>query len=291
MFDKLKWENIVNKAAVRQSVIITGAVGGMGKACARLYGATHDLILTDIFEDRLLAFTDELRHEGYTVIGAYAGDLADDKLLAAITGDLPLGVPFTLVHTAGLSPSLAAWDKIMHVNLIATEKLLQACEAYLVRGTAMVLIASSAAHMMPRVPAADAVMANPLAPDFMAKIEPLVQQGVEQTPVMGLGGVSYTFSKQAVLDMVKRRAVAWGARARITSISPGMIATPMGNKELAETAGARELADQTPAGRSGTALDIAQAAYFLTSERASFITGCDLQVDGGGVASMGAWLQ
>lgn len=275
----------------RRSVIITGAVGGMGRACARLYGATHDLILTDIFEESVLALADELRREGYRVIGAYGGDLASDAILAAITGDLPQGAPFTLVHTAGLSPSLAAWDKIMHVNLIATEKLLQACEAYLVQGTAVVLIASSAAHMMPRVAAADALMADPLAPNFMGEIEALVKQGVDQTPVMGMGGVSYTFSKQAVLDMVKRRAVAWGVRARITSISPGMIATPMGNKELAETAGARELADQTPAGRTGTAMDIAQAAYFLTSERATFITGCDLQVDGGGVASMGEWLQ
>jgi len=268
----------------RRRALITGAAGGMGRACARILGATHDLVLTDVAEPALEGFAKDLRAEGYTVLGAHAGDLGSDAVLAALTGHLLPDQPFSVIHTAGLSPALAGWEAIMQINLVATEKLLCAIEPKLTAGTAVVVIASSAAHMMPRMAEADAVMLNPLAPDFMDRIAPLVQQAYGQTPIMGMGGVSYTFSKQAVLDIVRRRAVAWGTRARITSISPGMIATPMGKQEMEKTAGAVEVAQATPAGRTGTALDIALAARFLVSEEASFISGCDLQVDGGAVA-------
>lgn len=270
----------------RRRVIITGAAGGMGQACARIFGATHDLILSDVAGPGLAHFTHALRDEGYTVLGAHSGDLGSTGILSALTGDLPQGMAFSLIHAAGLSPSLAPWDRILEVNLVATEKLLQAIEPQLVRGSAVVLIASSAAHMVPRNAAADAVMRDPLASDFMARIEPLVRQAFAQMPVMGLGGIGYTFSKQAVLDIVRRRAISWGQRARITSISPGMILTPMGRKELAETAGAAEASQATPLGRDGTAMDIAQAAFFLASENAAYISGCDLQVDGGVVSSV-----
>jgi NAD(P)-dependent dehydrogenase (short-subunit alcohol dehydrogenase family) len=102
---------------------------------------------------------------------------------------------------------------------------------------------------------------------------------------MGASGAAYSLSKRAVIALAERRAVAWGAQgARIVSISPGLIATPMGRQEMAATDAAARLADVTPAGRPGTAAEIAQAARFLTSDEASFITGCDLRVDGGAVA-------
>src|ERR1700740_1610357 len=150
----------------RRQVIITGAAGGMGRACARMFGTTHDLILTDVAAEPLTAFADALRHEGFAVPCAHAGDLGSDAILSALAGQLTESAPFSLVHTAGLSPSLASWDRIMQVNLVATEKLLRTIEPRLVPGSAAVLIASSAAHMMPRNPEADGVMQDPLGAAF-----------------------------------------------------------------------------------------------------------------------------
>jgi NAD(P)-dependent dehydrogenase (short-subunit alcohol dehydrogenase family) len=271
---------------MRRRAIITGAAGGMGRACARLFGTTHDLILTDAAAEALKGFAEGLEADGYTVLAAHGGDLGEHPALSALTGQIEARAPFTLIHTAGLSPSLADWRAIMAVNLIATEKLLRAVEPLLAAGSSAVLIASVAGHMSPALPEAKALLADPLAPGFLDGIGALIEGMATGAPA-GMGGLSYMLSKQAVLDIVERRAASWGARgSRIVSISPGMILTPMGRTELAATQGANELADATPAGRLGTAADIALAAQFLASDAAGFITGCDLKVDGGGMAVM-----
>ena len=264
----------------RRRVLITGAAGGMGRACARLFGATHDLVLTDTASG-LDAFAASLVADGYTVVAALGGDLGDDAVLAELVGTLEEGAPFTLIHTAGLSPSMADWRAIMTVNLVATEKLLRAIEPKLVPGSIGVLIASSAGHLLPPMPEAQAILADPLAPGFFDRIGSVVDAISGGAPA-GAPGRAYMLSKRGVIDMVERYALPWGARgARIISISPGMILTPMGRKEMAETPGAAALSAAAPAGRAGTGADIALAAHFLASDAASFITGVDLLVDGG----------
>jgi NAD(P)-dependent dehydrogenase (short-subunit alcohol dehydrogenase family) len=274
---------------IRKKVLITGAVGGMGRACARLFGATHDLVLSDVAGESLTSFVKELEGEGYTVVGTHPGDLCDDTLLAAIANDLRGEAAFTILHTAGLSPSLAAWKAIMTVNLIGSEKLLQVIEPILTLGSVAVIIASTAGHSMPAIPDVDALLDAPLASGFIDHIGAMVEAMAPMAGPAGSGGISYSMSKRGVLRMVERKAALWGKKgARIVSISPGLILTPMGRKELAETPGAAQVNEAAPVGRSGTAMDIALAAQFLTSDVASFITGSDLKVDGGSVAAMKA---
>jgi NAD(P)-dependent dehydrogenase (short-subunit alcohol dehydrogenase family) len=267
----------------RRKVLITGAAGGMGRAAARLFGATDDLVVTDVSAERLGAFAEELRTDSYNVVD-HAGDLSDPALIATLVKEVSAGgAPFAVVHTAGLSPSLAGWEAIMQVNLVASELLMNALEPALVPGSVAVLIASSAGHMMPAVPEVDAVLKDPLADSFMATIEQVMMgMGGANSPG-GMAGISYTLSKRAIHTMVERRSQTWGPLGcRIASISPGMIDTFMGRSELANTGGAKELADATPVGRLGSANDIALAARFLASDDASFISGTDLLVDGGG---------
>ncbi len=271
----------------RSKVLITGAAGGMGRACARLFGATHDLVLSDVAADGLGKFAAELEGEGYRVLAAHVGDLCDDTLLAAIVNDLRGDSPLTVIHTAGLSPAQADWQAIMRVNLIGSEKLLEAIEPLLLPRSVAVIIASTAAHSMPAIPDVDALLDAPLAEGFMDGIGAMVNAMAPMAGPAGARGISYSFSKRGVVRQVERKAALWGAKgARIVSISPGLILTPMGRKELAETPGAAQVNDAAPAGRSGTAMDIALAAQFLASDAASFITGTDLRVDGGSVAAM-----
>ena len=271
----------------RKKLLITGAAGGMGRACARLLGATCDLVLSDVAAKALSAFAAELEGEGFTVIGSHAGDLADDSVLAAICADMRGDGPITIVHTAGLSPALADWQAIMTVNLIATEKLLAAIEPLLTPGSVAVLIASTAGHSMPAIPDLDKLLDAPLAPAFLESVGAMVEAMAPMAGPAGAGGISYSMSKRGVLRQAERKAAGWGKRgARIVSVSPGLILTSMGRKELAETQGAAQMNDAAPAGRPGTAMEIALAVQFLVSDNAAFITGCDLRVDGGSVGAM-----
>jgi NAD(P)-dependent dehydrogenase (short-subunit alcohol dehydrogenase family) len=267
--------------STRRKALITGAVGGMGRACARLFGATHDLVLTDRVQAPLDEFAEELRGESFSVV-AHAGGIGDDAVLAGLAGELQGDQPFALIHTAGLSPALGDWRSIMEVNLVATEKLLRAVEPCLSPGSVAVLIASSAGHSMPAIPEIDAVLADPLSEAFLPTVEAIIgQMGGDNVPG-GRGGISYSMSKRAVLLLCRERALSWGGKgARIVSVSPGMIDTPMGQAELEQTPGARQVLEATPVGRIGTPLDIALAAQFLASDAAGFITGTDLLVDGG----------
>ena len=94
--------------------------------------------------------------------------------------------------------------------------------------------------------------------------------------------MGYSFAKYGLLLYARRHAAAWGARgARIVSLSPGMIATPMGAREFAANAHKRKMFEASPLKREGTMLEVADAVEFLASDRASFISGTDLLIDGG----------
>lgn len=271
----------------KRTLLVTGAAGGMGRAITRLLGPNHELVLTDVSATALDGFAKELDGEGYSIRATHAGDLGDVALLSALAGAVAGDMPLTLVHTAGLSPSQADWKRIMDVNLVTSVKLLDAVEPGLAAGSVAILIASSAGYAMPVIPQFQAILDEPLAPDLIDKLTPAIEHMSAGGPPAGAAGISYSLSKQAVLRLVEQRAIAWGKKgARITSISPGLILTPMGRSELTNTPGAAETRDAAPVGRAGTAMDIALAARFLASDDASFITGIDLRVDGGSTAAI-----
>lgn len=280
------------KTNMRRNAIITGADGGMGQACARAFGATMNLVLTDLSQERLDAFADALRAEGHVVTAAIAGDLRDQSVAqqiadAAATGG-GLGV---LIHAAGLSPALAAWEAIMQVNAIGTANLLHAISPLLQNGSVAVLISSIAGHAAPADAEADMILSAPLTPDFMARITPVIYRLADRPGSRGASVESYGLSKRMTIRICERLAPEWAMHgARIVSISPGMIWTPMGRQEASTNSSAAMLVDNTPMARWGTPMDIAAAACFLAGDTASFITGTDLCVDGG-ITALGARLR
>jgi NAD(P)-dependent dehydrogenase (short-subunit alcohol dehydrogenase family) len=263
--------------------LITGACGGMGRACARALGRRSALFLADTDAGALEALAGALREEGYEVAGVQAADLTRPEAPAALVAAARAAGPtLAVVHTAGLSPALAPWRPILEVNLIATERLLRAFEATPTAGAAVVLVASMAGHMAPAEPALDALLDEPLSPDFLSRAEAELKRLSDPTDSFGTATPAYGLSKRAVIRLCERRAPAWGPLGmRLVSLSPGTVWTPMGRKENADNPRAAAVVQATPVGRWGTPLDIAEAVDFLTSDRAGFITGTDLRIDGG----------
>jgi len=268
--------------AILPRLLITGAAGGMGRACARLLGAGRELVLCDARGDALEALASELEGEGYRVVAALPGDLRDKTLLEDLSGHLTGGA-FSVIHTAGLSPSLGDWRDIMAVNLVASAMLLDAVEPRLVPGCVAVLVSSAAGYRTKASERARALARDPLAPGFLDRIGDEVRacaQGGDER------GASYSLSKYGVHRLCEARALSWGGKgARIVSLSPTLTATPMGTSEIAHTPAAGAFITGGPVGRMATAMDVALVVRFLIGPDAAFITGSDIKVDGGSVAA------
>lgn len=274
----------------RRLAVITGGCGGMGVACAREFGRSHDLVLADISAERLSQVQAQLREEGYLVHACVAGDLAEPdtigKLTAAINARGPLGV---LIHAAGVSSGMAEWQRILRTNVVGTRLLLGAIESHLTMGSVGVLIASVAGHLAPADREVDALLAsNTPVEELLGKMEHHLKrlaaaQGPNNSFVYsGLSGPAYGVSKRATIREAALRSTAWANKgARIVSISPGIIWTPMGRYEVEHGQAASIVLEQTSLRRWGTSMDIAHTAAFLASDDASFITGTDLRIDGG----------
>lgn len=257
--------------------IVTGAAGGMGSACAiRLATEGWSMILCDIDPVRLETLAAPLRTPGLD-IDLLAGNIADanfpDRLLTAIAGR-PIGA---VIHTAGLSPTMGSAEQIMAVNYDATAQLVALIRPRMLPGSCTVLIASSSGY-------------STTDPAILAAIDAIPQDGggASLLPFAnGSSGYAYSISKKGVLRMVERQTMAFGRRgARIMSISPGLIDTPMGRAEQKAHPQMDKMLTLSPLGRYGTSDEIAKVALFLCSPGASFLSGSDIKVDGGVLAAL-----
>ena len=268
--------------AAQGVVVITGGAGGMGLACAeRMAGPGRTLVLADVSSERLDEAARALADRG-SPVECVAGDLTAPEIvdrLARVAADA--GRLEALVHTAGLSPTMASGERIVEVNLVATERLLDAFLPLAGEGTAVVLIASQSAHLAKGAATDEinAILDAPLAGDAAKR---LVEAGVDLNP-----GAAYSFSKLGVVRAAVRLAPAWGERgARIVSLCPGIIDTGMGRQEEASQPFMATIIERTPLRRKGSADEIAKAVAFLCSDAASFVSGTDLLVDGGSTGAV-----
>lgn len=258
--------------------VIVGA-GGMGAAVARRLGARHRLMIADrdgAHLDRLVATLQAEGHDARGIVCDVTQATAVDALARAAAEAGPVA---TFAHVVGLSPSMGDFRQIMTVNLIGARLVANAMLHLAGTGTAAIFIASLAPHAAPINPALHATLDDPLAPDFLDRIEAALDEPATPT-------LAYRLSKAALIRLCQREARAWGLRgARILSLSPGLIATPMGALEFEKQPMKYDLLAATPLGREGTMLEIAATVDFLASPAASFISGIDILVDGGLLAA------
>jgi NAD(P)-dependent dehydrogenase (short-subunit alcohol dehydrogenase family) len=257
--------------------------GGMGMSTARRLGQSHRVVLASQSAKKNAEREAALREDGIDAVAVQC-DVTDPASVAELREFVARRGPLrTLAHVAGLSPSAGDWRELFGVNLIGTALMERACLELATQGTAAVFVSSSAGHLaVPPGPEILAVLDDPLAPGFFGRLDRLIVSE-EQTPLQ-----AYRLSKHALNRMCRRRAPAWGAKgARIISMSPGPIATPMGARELEGPSRdvKLNLMRQLPIAREGTMVETADAIEFLASDKASYITGTDLLVDGGLVAA------
>jgi NAD(P)-dependent dehydrogenase (short-subunit alcohol dehydrogenase family) len=251
--------------------IVTGAASGMGEAAARLMAeAGWPLLLCDLNAERLEAVAGRLGGAAERLAGDIAGPGFAGQLAGALNGR-PVGA---LINCAGLSPTMADAARILDVNLAGSMRLLDAVRPHLADGAAAVMFASTAGHMLGAQ--LDEVIGKVTTADAVSSL-------MAVTPS---SEAAYSVSKRGVQLLVRREAIAFGKKgARINSISPGIIDTPMGRYEMERQPMMKGLLAGTPLARMAQAEEVAAVAVFLCSPTASFVTGTDVLVDGG---SMGA---
>jgi len=262
--------------------VVTGAASGIGAACARSVAGTVDvLVLVDLDGDASAAAAEGLTGSG-TRCEFVTGDVTDPATLGELTALVhERGTLHRVVNAAGISPTMAGWDRILAVDLVGTALLVDALRPLVRAGTAMVCVASMAAELMAGQadPAIDRIIDEPLAAALLDDFRGVAGEDP---------GIAYGWAKRGVRRLVQREAATFGSvGARICSVSPGTIDTPMGRREFERQPGMRQLEQLAPLGRSGRADEIAAVTDFLLSDRASFVTGTDVLVDGGVCAVIG----
>lgn len=261
--------------------VIVGA-GGLGMAVARRMALSFRLLLADVDGTKADSEAARLREEGCDA-QATACDITSRDSVAALAQTVAgLGGFGALVQIAGVSPATAdSFAGIIRINLVGAVNVAEALRPIARQGSAAILISSLSAHRYRPSEELVAVLREPTAPDLIERIEQVLGEAAENK------GLGYPVSKWAMNLYCRRQAVAWGERgARIVSLSPGMIATPMGAREMARSENKRTMFAKSPLKRECTMLEIADAVEFLASPRASFISGTDLLVDGGLTAAL-----
>ncbi len=252
----------------------------MGVAIAQRLGPGATVLLADVNRSVLAAAAERLRASGYQVVD-HVVDVSDADSVAALAETASgLGRVEVLVHTAGVSPVQASVETILRVDLLGAALMLDAFATVVSPGSAGVFIASMAGTM------------------FGLDVD--VERRLTSTPAGALlslpeltrvpdAGTAYGIAKRATQLRVRAAWLAWGKHgARVNSISPGVISTPMGAAELEGPNGEliRSMLANSPTARVGTAHDVAAAVEFLTGPQSTYITGTDLLVDGGVIAGL-----
>lgn len=255
--------------------VVIGA-GGLGTAVARRLGQHHRLLVVDIDKDRADEVAHRLRDEGADAEPAQC-DITRPESVRELAEEVGRRGGFAaLAQIAGLSPSAADFESIVRVNLTGAALVTRALLPFAEPGAAAILISSLAAHTVTPSAAVEAVLRDPHDAGTAGRLKEALDEE-QRTSVM-----AYHLSKYGLLSLCRREAAAWGERgARIVSLSPGLIATPMGAFEFEHSPVKRELYARTPLAREGTMIEIAGVVAFLVSDQASFISGTDLLVDGG----------
>ena len=266
---------------MKNVMILTGA-GQIGMAIARRMGYGMKIVIGDKKPENAKAISDIMNQAGFDTT-AMEMDLSSRESIRAVIAEGQKYGPITmLVNAAGVSPSQAPIEAILKVDLYGTAVLLEEVGKVIAPGGVGVTISSQSGHRMPALtPREDEQLACTPTEELL-KLDLLQPEHIRDTLH------AYQLAKRCNEKRVMAESVKWGERgARVNSISPGIIVTPLALDEFNGPRGDfyKNMFAKCPAGRPGTADEVANVAELLMSPKGAFITGADFLIDGGATAS------
>jgi NAD(P)-dependent dehydrogenase (short-subunit alcohol dehydrogenase family) len=264
-----------------QVVVVIGA-GSIGQACARRVSTGKKVLLADLKQENADAAGKVLLDAGFDVTTAAVDVSSRASVETLVKNATALGDVFHVIHAAGVSPSQASPATILKVDLYGTALVLEAFGNVIAQGGSGIVIASQSGHRLPG-----------LSPEFNKALATTPVENLLAVPALQADQVkdslhAYQLSKRGNSLRVMAEAVRWGKRgARINTISPGIIYTPLARDELTGPRGEgyRRMLDLSPAKRGGTPDEVGSVAALLMGPEGTFITGSDILMDGGVTAS------
>ena len=265
-----------------KDVLLWTGAGQIGMAIARRVGFDKKIIVGDKNIENAKTIAKIMTEAGFDIEAVECDISSRDSILNLINIGQKCGEISTLVNAAGVSPSQAPIEVILKVDLYGTAVLLEEVGKVIKAGGRGVTISSQSGHRMPALtPEIDEQLATTPAEELL-NLEVLQPKNIKDTLH------AYQMAKRCNVKRVMAEAVKWGKRnARINSISPGIIVTPLAIDEFNGPRGAfyKNMFAKCPAGRPGTADEVATVAELLLSEKADFISGSDSLIDGGATAA------
>lgn len=267
---------------MKKEVLLWTGAGQIGMAIARRVGYGKTIVVGDRSLENARRAAGTMEAAGFDVISMEMDLSSRTSIRGLIQEGQRHGEITMLVNAAGVSPSQAPIETILQVDLYGTAVLLEEVGRVIAPGGAGVTISSQSGHRMPTLtPEEDALLAC-MPPEELLQLDLLQPDRVRDTLH------AYQLAKRCNEKRVMFEAVRWGERgARINSISPGIVVTPLAVDEFNGPRGNfyRNMFAKCPAGRPGTADEIANVAQLLMGPQGAFITGADFLVDGGATAS------
>lgn len=266
---------------MKDVVILTGA-GQIGMAIARRVSMGKKLIIGDKSRQNGKTITKIMNEAGFDAVFVECDLSSRESILNLISEAQKFGDISHLINAAGVSPSQAPIETILKVDLYGTAVLLEEVGKVIKEGGTGITVSSQSGH---RMPALGAEIDEQLA---TTPTEELLDLPVLQPENIRDTLHAYQLAKRCNVKRVMYEAVRWGEHgARVNSISPGIIVTPLAIDEFNGIRGDfyKNMFANCPAGRPGTADEVATLAELMLDSRGAFITGSDFLIDGGATAS------
>lgn len=266
----------------RKDVMVLTGAGQIGMAIARRVGYGKKIFVGDRRLENARAVAETMNNAGFDVTALEMDLSSRASIRALLAAARESGEISLVVNAAGVSPSQASIETILQVDLYGTAVLLEEAGKVVAPGGAGVTISSQSGHRMPQLtPEEDEQLACTPTEELL-KLEILQPANIRDTLH------AYQMAKRCNEKRVMAESVLWGERgARLNSISPGIIVTPLAVDEFNGPRGDfyKNMFAKCPAGRPGTADEVANVAELLLGEKGAFITGADFLIDGGATAS------